>query len=286
MESAPRVRNGFSAGALPEKKPRALTQVSRLSGIRSKGSRRSARIGPWNEREPLSPMLSPENKSKPSSEALRSGDDSLLRALSQGLDTPLSALRAAMESLNQELQLKNGAGVQPMRLDGVLREVDRLGKNVRELCAFASPPVPRPLACSLEEIVYAARAQLAPELRARVVAARCEPGEPLEVDGPLLSGCLRRLLENALEATDELVLVIARREADCASFCVIDDAPSALGPDWKPVPFRSTKPNHLGLGLTLAQRDVGLLNGRLEFLSTPGGETCVRITIQSKEHVR
>ena len=210
-------------------------------------------------------------------------DGSFARALSQGLDTPLSALRATMESLGQELQASNTRSpLRAQRLDGVLREVERLGKNVRELCDFAAPPVPRALPCTLDEIVSSARAQLRPELRERVVAARCEENESFVVDGPLLAGCLWRLLENALEATDELVLVVARRERDWASFTVVDDAPSALGPGWQPVPFRTTKPNHLGLGLALTQRDVALLNGRLEFLSSPGGQTCVRISIPSK----
>jgi signal transduction histidine kinase len=209
-------------------------------------------------------------------------DATLSRALAQGLDTPLAALRATMESLSLELVQRN-VGLSPLRLDGVLREVERLGRNVRELCDLASPPVPRPLACSLEEIVHAARRALPCEQRARVVCARCEAGANLEVDGPLLAGCLRRLLENALEATDGIVLVVARLEAGAPSFTVVDEAPSELGPDWRPIPFRSTKPNHLGLGLTLTHRDVALLNGRLEFLSTPGGRTSVRITLPSKE---
>jgi signal transduction histidine kinase len=210
-------------------------------------------------------------------------DGSFARALSQGLDTPLSALRATMESLGYELQAAHGRNaLRPQRLDGVLQEVERLGKNVRELCDFAEPPVPRALPCSLDEIVAAARAQLRPEQRGRVVAARCEPNSSVEVDGPLLAGCLRRLLENALEATDELVLVVARLGPDGASFTVVDDAPSTLGPGWQVVPFQTTKPNHLGLGLALTQRDVALLNGRLEFLSSPGGQTCVRISIPSK----
>lgn len=213
-------------------------------------------------------------------------DGSFSRALAQGLDTPLDALRATMESLSQELRQASGTALPPLRIDGVLREVDRLGKNVRELVEYATPPVPRPLACALEEIVHAARAPLAPEHKERVVVARSEPGAPLEVDGPLLSSCLRRLLENALEASDGQVLVIARRERGEASFTVVDGAPSTLGPSFRPVPFRTTKPNHLGLGLALTQRDVALLHGRLEFLSTPGGETCVRITVQLKEDVR
>lgn len=221
------------------------------------------------------------------SSPLGGGEDaSFARALTQGLDTPLVALRATMESLSLEVLLGSGPHLQPLRIDGVLREVDRLGKNVRELCELASLPVPRPLACSLEEIVSAACAALSPEQRQRVLVARTEPGAALEVDGPLLSGCLRRLLENALEATDDIVLVVARRARGEVSFSVVDEAPSALGPGWQPVPFRTTKPNHLGLGLALTQRDVVLLNGHLEFLSTPGGQTCVRITVQLKEELR
>ncbi len=230
-------------------------------------------------------MPTVEQEKSRAPDALISLDGSLSRALFQGLDTPLVALRATMESLGQEM-LFGGQTVKPLRIDGVLREVDRLGKNVRELCELASPPVPLPLTCSLEEIVSAARAAHTPVHRRRVIAARAEPGAAIEVDGPLLSACLRRLIENALEAADGLVLVVARRERDRVSFSVVDDAPSSLGPDWQPVPFYSTKPNHLGLGLTLTRRDVELLNGRLEFLSTPGGDTCVRITIPVLEDDR
>ena len=217
-----------------------------------------------------------------SPQALLGRDGSFARALAQGLDTPLSALRATMESFGHELQAVSvRPAMRPQRLAGVLQEVERLGKNVRELCDFAAAPVPQALACTLDEIVTSARAQLWPEQREQVVAA-CEANVSIDVDGPLLAGCLRRLLENALEATDELVLLVARRAGDGASFTVVDDAPSALGPDWQVVPFQTTKPNHLGLGLALTQRDVALIDGRLEFLSSPGGQTCVRISIPSK----
>jgi len=213
-------------------------------------------------------------------------DGALSRALLQGLETPIAALRASVESLSQELWQKNKEGAPSFQLDGVLREVELIGHNVRELCAFASPPVPHPLKCTLKEIVSAARQHLPAEQRSRVLAARCEEEPAIRVDGPLLASCLRRLIENALEATEGSVLVVARIEEGAASFSVIDDAPSALGPGWQPAPFHTTKPNHLGLGLTLTQRDVALLGGRLEFPSTPRGQTCVRITIRLKEDDR
>jgi len=209
----------------------------------------------------------------------------LSRALAQGLDTPLSALRASLETLGHELR----AGVkdiQPLRIEGVLGEFERLGRNVRELLDYATPPEVRPLACSLEEIVRAACAPLDVLARERVLVARVEPGSEITVDGPLLATALRRLIENALEAGTGQVLVVARREPAGTSFSVTDDASAALAPDWQATPFCTTKPNHLGLGLALTRRDVALLGGRLEFLRTPGGETCVRISLDSKETAR
>jgi len=208
---------------------------------------------------------------------LAAGPD-LSRALAQGLDLPLCALRATMESLTLELA---DAGVGAQRLDGVLREVDRLGKNVRELLDFAALPTVCAEPCSLDEIVGTARAQLSPEQRRRITAARCERDARIHTDAPLLSACLRRLIENALEAGSEQALVVARLHDGRASFAVFDDA-AGFGHDGC-VPFRTTKPNHLGLGLALTRRDVELLQGQLEFLATPGGGTCVRITIAASE---
>jgi len=212
------------------------------------------------------------------------GDASFSRALSQGLDTPLTALRAAMETLGHEL--RSGEDVGALRIEGVLEEVELLGKNVRELCELASSPVPRPLNCTLDEIVNSARAPLTPEQRRRVLAARREPAEALRVDGPLLAQALRRIIENALEATDDFVLLHAHVDGGHARFSVLDGSQSELGPDWRPTPFRTTKPNRLGLGLTLTQRDVSLLDGTLEFPSMPNGRTCVRISIPLMEQAQ
>lgn len=230
---------------------------------------------------PTAPDLGPDAQLAP----LSSETAFLSRALAQGLDTPLTALRASLETLGHELR----AGVkdiQPLRIEGVLGEFERLGRNVQELLEYATPPAVHALECSLEEIVRAACAPLAAAQRERVLVARVEPGSELHVDGPLLAGALRRLIENALEAGSGPVLVVARREGVTTSFSVVDDAAAGLAPDRQPAPFQTTKPNHLGLGLALTRRDVALLGGRLEFLRTPGGETCVRISLDSKDSAR
>jgi two-component system C4-dicarboxylate transport sensor histidine kinase DctB len=219
--------------------------------------------------------------SSPDGQALLAGHASgaaLSRALAQGLDRPLTALRATMEALGQELAQN---GIPSLRIHGLLREVERLAGNVRDLCAFATPPVPRALTCSLQEILAGARAQLSPALKTRVLVARMAPEErpaTLEVDGPLLCNCLRRLIENALESGSEHVLLLARLEQGNARFSVIDAAPRGFDPDWAIEAFHTTKPNHLGLGLALTRRDVELLGGELEFLTTPDSH-CARISV-------
>ena len=204
-------------------------------------------------------------------------DRDLGRALSEGLNLPLSALRASMESLTQELAR---GGVGPLLIDGVLREVDRIGRNVQDLLDYTTPPVVRPLRCTLEEIVTSARRQLAAAHRNRVIVAHERAGATIVVDGPLLSACLRRLLENALEASSELVLVVTRQEKGKTSIAVIDDGQEGLDLDWaERGAFRTTKPNHLGLGIALTERDVASMRGELEFFATPSGGKLARLIV-------
>lgn len=198
------------------------------------------------------------------------------RALAEGLNLPLSALRASMEALTQELAR---GGVGPLLIDGVLREVDRLGRNVQELLDYATPPVVRPLRCTIEEIVTSARRQLAGASKNRVVAAHERAGATIVVDGPLLSICLRRLLENALEASSELVLVVTRQENGRTSFTILDDGQEPLDLDRTHATFRTTRPNQLGLGIELARRDVESMLGELEFLACPGGGKLARLIV-------
>ena len=68
--------------------------------------------------------------------------------LAQGLDLPLNALRASMESLCSSLRgSEHGSDL----VDGVLEEVERLGHNVRGLVELATPPILQPLRCTATE---------------------------------------------------------------------------------------------------------------------------------------
>jgi len=197
-------------------------------------------------------------------------------ALSQGLDIPLLALRVSMESLSKELT-RDGDSAQ--LLSGALAEVEQLGRNVRELVEFASTPRPMPLACTLAEIVISARQSLAPSRQTHVTVAHTDPDASLCIDGPLVARSLSRILENALEAGCEHALLIARRQAGSVRFTVFDDAPARFDAEWAVPAFHSTKRNHLGLGLSLAQRDIALLGGSIEFSNGSHGNKAVVVTV-------
>ena len=221
---------------------------------------------------------SPQSGADGASSVLAHNTD-LRVALSQALDIPLGALRASMESLEKALARE---GDSSLILTGALEEVDRLERNVRELVDFASQPKPMPLRCTVAEILLSATGSLPPEMRERVLIALAEEDSTLQVDGPLLARTLRRFLENALEAGAEQVLLSARHVSEGTQFTVVDDAPQHLDAEWAVPAFRSTKRNHLGLGLSLAKRDVALLEGSIEFVKGPRGDKFVTVTIPDR----
>lgn len=198
-------------------------------------------------------------------------------ALVRGLGIPIDALRASIETLAADFDDSDPRG---QVLDQAARELRRLGRRVEELVDFSAPSAPQPLRCTAREIACAVRQQLLPDDRRRLVVASSEGSIPIWVDGPLLTRALRRLVENALEASSEEVLLSVRAVGPDVVFAVVDHNPSArFDPDHRPAPFASEKPDRLGLGLTLVMRDVERLSGAVDGTRTAGGDTSFRVRI-------
>lgn len=201
----------------------------------------------------------------------------LAQALGCGLELPVAALRASLEGLAAELR---GLRPPPAAIPGVLEEVRRLGRNVESLIDLARPAEPRPLRCRVEEILRCAARAFLPCHRPRLVLVHPARDATLVVDGPLLSRLLERLIENALEASDrEDVLLIARARGSRVEFCILNHAPAAFDVRWALQPFHSTKPNRLGLGLPLAERDARALGGRLTIETGSARDVRVRVRL-------
>jgi len=196
-------------------------------------------------------------------------------ALVQALDLPLNAIRISMEALMEELGEKAAGDRLPLVLD----KVERLERNVRDLIEYASPPDPQPLRCTLDEITQSACDSLPQGFRGRILRTRHRCGEAVHADGPMISGCLRRLMENAVEAGSQEVLLISRLSSAGAEFIVVDAAPAELEMDSAAKVFQSNRSDRMGLGLPLVLRDVSLMGGELRVQATPRGSTCIELHI-------
>ena len=205
------------------------------------------------------------------------------RALRQGLNLPVCALRASMDALTREIPRHKEGRV---LLRGALEEVERLDRNVNELMAYAHLPELHPYPTRALEIIKSARRALAPCEQQRVRLFDFTPGQHFSVDAPLLATSLRRILDNALEASADDVLLVARstgnNEEAQLFLSTVNGRALPLEADWAMEPFRTSKPNHLGLGLTLAKRDVQLHGGSFRAEPLSFGGTRVVLTIPAR----
>ena len=199
-------------------------------------------------------------------------DDALARALIEGLDVPLAALRAVLESLARDL----GEDPRGACVSGALAEVSRAGRTVQDLVDFTSPPELMPLECTVEEILAGARQRLPRGTRERVLVARGDRAHKLFIDGPLLARTLHRLLESAVEAGSGHVLVSVRCEKGATLFTTVSHESGAEHSADHCGDQRSARHSHgRDLGLALARRDLARMGGELSLTRTPRGETVV-----------
>ncbi len=206
------------------------------------------------------------------------GDDALARALIEGLDLPLSALRAALEGLARDFE----GDPRAVRLADAIEEVNRAGRTVQDLVDFTAPPEPLPLSCSIEEILAGARERLPAPMRERVLLARGDRGHKLHVDGPLLARTLFRLLEFGARSSSGHVLVSVRRDCGATLFTTVIHADRDCATEHEPVAERRRR-GHSALGLSIARRDLERMGGSLKLTDTPRGETVLVAKVPDAE---
>jgi signal transduction histidine kinase len=188
-------------------------------------------------------------------------------ALAHGLDLPLSALRASVERLCDAIA-DDPDGLRAA--SNVLRQVEHLGRNVRDLLDFASHPRIAPTNCTASEIVLSAHRALPETVRPRVTLARERAETLLCVDVTLAVRSLLRLLERAMDQGSSEILIFARPAGSAVVFGLVDAAGRQGGAPRRPAP---------DLSLAVARRDLELLSGSLEIRSATGGRTCTTVTL-------
>jgi signal transduction histidine kinase len=193
-------------------------------------------------------------------------------ALSRTLRAPLDGLRASIESLARTLRAERVDPASAARtLDAALEQVQRMARDLDALIAYAKPRPVAPLSCTIDEILHATLTALPAELRTRVRITCSAPGHSPWVDGPLLASSLMRILETSLDSSgkDAWVLLEVRRTDTEIQFRVFDGGSgSILGP--RTARDDSPRGAHLGLGESLAQRDLERMGASLSLETVDG----------------
>lgn len=164
------------------------------------------------------------------------------------------------------------------------------GEVVRRLRSFARRAESPPTACRIEEIVDEAVGLVAVELRkARVTVDTSFPAAlpATEVDRVQVQQVLVNLLSNAIEAmetspADGRRITIQASLQEAKVEVAVSDGGVGLPPggDAKIFePFVSTKPNGLGMGLSIARTIVEAHGGRLWASSNPAGGAAFHFTL-------
>jgi K+-sensing histidine kinase KdpD len=232
-------------------------------------------------------------------ETLRQSDavkTAVLRAVSHDLRSPLTAIRAASDGLeNRSLTLDSSdreALWETIRIEG--HRLERLVENLLDLSRLdAGPAVRRPEVWTVDIVLARALEQLGVEADRVMVSLEGGAPLPIRVDAAQIERVLVNLLENALKFSSptDPVSVSASRGAGRVLVRVRDRGPGIVPADreriFEPFERGSGEGRGSGLGLAIA-RGFAEANGgviRVESSSDQGGSTFVLDLPAAAEHV-
>ncbi len=230
-------------------------------------------------------------------EALRRSDTlktALLRSVSHDLHSPLTAIKAALEGL-EDPRLELGAEQRRSLVRAALVECERLDRMVRNLLDLsrleAGAAQTNPSLTTVEGLVERALSQIpVPDRRIDVTI----PSElPLvRVDAIQLERALANLIDNALKFSppDSRVEVLVEERGAEVLVWVTDHGPG-LSPGEQDVVFEpfnrgsaSRGRRGTGLGLAIARGFVDANGGRLWPEAVPGGGAAFVVAVPSAGH--
>lgn len=169
------------------------------------------------------------------------------------------------------------------RLTSAETEAGELANAVSSLLQFARPMHLQPAAVDLAEFTRGVIDRLSSSAPSVRVDARLQPSM-VNADASLLARAIENVLRNAIEATagrpDPTVTVTILSEPVPS----IEIRDNGVGIEEKEtanlfLPFHSTKPSGVGMGLPLARKIVLLHGGTISIQSRPGEGTTVRMEL-------
>ncbi|MFH1766180.1 MAG: ATP-binding protein [Gemmatimonadota bacterium] len=206
--------------------------------------------------------------------------------LAHEVRNPLTSVRLDMQRIQEELPEGSKAQGLLMR---ALGEIDRVNRSVTGALRVARSGSVQLETIDIRQPIEAAVHAAGPELQARGAELSLDPDSEgvvwVKGDRVALEQLLLNLLLNAAQAVElgGRVSVAVEREGDSVAVSVKDSGRGIPEEDLGRIaePFFSTRPEGTGLGLAIAQR-IAQAHGRsLEFESTPGVGTTVRLYLSA-----
>jgi two-component system sensor histidine kinase BaeS len=226
-------------------------------------------------------------------ERLAAARQMLFTSIGHDLRTPLAAMRAAVESL------QDGIAPDPHRYLGVVgNELDNVEALLDQLVEFARIESGQRThareTVSVAELAHEAVEALTPVADRRTIRLMLRADGPGHVSANQLdvSRGLRNLVENAIRHSppDGTVTVTVGSGDDGVSVVVADEGDGfpadfrdhAFDPFTRADPARATRTGHAGLGLAITRALVQQHGGRIWLGDGPGGD--VHLWFPPKEH--
>ncbi len=198
----------------------------------------------------------------------------LASILSRGLDTPLRALRVALE------EMRSDTGHVSI-LPGAIEAVGRLQREVNALKDYLVPSDPAPMSCSTRQVAACVRDLLggAGEV---LVAHEGRPAS-LYVDPLLFAKSMARLLESEDPSCSGPSMLHVRTHRGTCRFTLVGRAPRTLDGDHAPLTAQQAE--RFGFTLALVARDLTRLGACASFRIGTSGIVLadVEIAVEEKE---
>jgi hypothetical protein len=192
--------------------------------------------------------------------------------ISHEIRNPLTAIKLNLQKLERAAALGQMSDELTPPVEMSLRGVERLDRVVRGVLRLGRGRSSERTAVSLSEVLGSALEAARSELEQRTITVNqiTSGGDAVVVgDRTQLEGVFVNLVTNAAEAMPHGGTLTVSLEVDGATkytrVRVEDDGPGVAEADRSKIfaPFHSTKPDGTGLGLSLAQRTVEELKGRI-----------------------
>ena len=208
------------------------------------------------------------------------------------LNQPLAAIANYAEACILRIRGRDPAHADLLSdLEGLAGQTERAGQIIRRLRDFVRRGEPRRSTCEINEIVREVVGLMEPEMRMTETALRLElsASQPaVRADSIQIEQVILNLVRNAVEAMSNVeparraLLIRSATTGDEAVEVTIRDTGNGLDPEIGEQifdAFFTTKPEGMGMGLSISRTIVEAHGGRLWAAANPGGGATFRFTL-------